>query len=355
MSVPMTSSELLPLRSFVTACLERSGAILEETGYELVEALLPEELSNRLTRDYLQLAFDSEVARENPQAIFVTYGSPFLEELARLGAGYGRYTVLYCPDPGTGEKRHLEHEIQQQLHFLRCRPPQIVHQWTEEHVFRGFYFRTVLRSYEKREELLSVVVDGYSGHIVSDFDVWWGKVVAAGEPSYQLPAARLLSPEKLYQNACREAERQARELAASLQHRAAWRMERELARVADYYAQLSQETTKKMAAAGDETKKERLAKQLAAIEADRQRREKDTLERYAVEVDIHLDHLVDYHVPRLHVKLELQHKDRYLNTTVLYNLPAHRLEPPVCPLCGQPATRLIPDGENRLICTNHGT
>ncbi|SHI63595.1 hypothetical protein [Desulfofundulus thermosubterraneus] len=349
----MASSELIPVRSFVTACLERSGAIVEEAGFELVEVLLPEELSSRFATDHLQLAFDSEVARENPQAIFVTFGSPFLEELARLGAGYGRYTVLYCPDPGTGEKRHLEHEIRHHLHFLRCRPPQVIHQWLEEHVFRGFYFRAVFRSFEKREELLKVVVDGYTGQIAFDFEGWWSKVVAAGEPPYQLPFARHLPPEKLYQNACREAEKQARELAASLQRQAAWRMERELARMADYYTQLSQETTKKMAAAGDETKKERLAKQLAAIEADRQRREKDILDRYAVEVDLHLDHLVDYRVPRLHARLELQHKDRCLTTTVLYNLQAHRLEPPLCPLCGQPATRLVPDREGRLICTSH--
>lgn len=73
------------LRPFVTACLERAGAVLEEAGFELVEALLPEELYHLQDQDHLLLAFGYEVARENPEAIFLTYGSPPFRQPGQTG------------------------------------------------------------------------------------------------------------------------------------------------------------------------------------------------------------------------------------------------------------------------------
>lgn len=341
------------LRPFVTACLERAGAVLEEAGFELVEALLPEELHHLQGQDHLLLAFDYEVARENPEAIFLTYGSPLLDRLARLAASYGRYTVLYGPEAGFKQPAWLEREINEKIEFVRCRPPRVVRQWLEAHVFRGFSFRAVLRSLEKTEELLEIVVDGSTGLVVSDFAGWWANVVAAGEPAWQLPEAPVLPLADLYRAACREAERQARERAFALQEQAKGRLAREMARVSGYYNRMIREIEDKLAATGDEAKKERLVEQLAAVEADRQRREKDTLDRYAVEAELYLDHLVDYRLPLLHVGLEVQHKKQVLPATVLYNPFAHRLETPVCPLCGRPSPRLHPDGENRLVCVRH--
>jgi len=107
---------------------------------------------------------------------------------------------------------------------------------------------------------------------------------------------------------------------------------------------------KKILASNDQDKKTRLEKQLAATRADRARREKDLVERYGVEVDVHLDHMVVYKVPCLRVKLDVQHKETVLNLTVLYNPLSAEVEAPVCPSCGQAALRLEPDREMRLIC-----
>ncbi len=340
------------LRSFVTSYLERSGAVFEDAGYELVEVLLDHELSP-VFKGHLMLAFDSEVARENPSAILVTYGSVFLDELARLAADYGRYTIIYGPAPGSKPGGRLEREIHDRVEFVRCRPPKVVHQWLEEHSFRGFYFRAVFRSYERMEDMVAVVVDSHTGLVAPDFAGWWNGVVAAEEPQVALPRAKALDWMGLYRTACQDAERQAREHAAADQAQTAGRRSGELAKVSGYYAQLAAEIEKKMAATDDEAKRGRLQKQLEAVQSDRQRRERDTLERYAEEVELYLDHLVEYRLPRLHVRLELQHRDQTLNATLLYNPFAHRLETPVCPVCGRPAIRLLPDGKNGFTCLNH--
>lgn len=349
----MSLPEKLELRSFVTSFLERTGAVLEEAGYGLVDTLMPDEMLPHFSEQML-LAFDYEVARENPAAVFVTYGSPLLDTMARLAVSYGRYTVLHCPDLGFNQSRRFDREIAEKLEFLRCRPPRVVYQWLADHVFWRFYFRAVFHSYEKTEELLPVVLDGFTGLPAPDFDSWWGAIVPAQEPQYKLACTEGLSLPVLYSAACREAGTQAKEKSRVLQGRAAQLRAREMAKVAGYYSQTVNDIEKKLAATEDTAKKERLQKQRAATRADWQRREKDTLERYAVEVELRLDHLVACHLPRVHIKLELQHKDRLLNATVLYNPLAGHLELPVCPLCRRPAARLAPDRENRLICTNHG-
>jgi hypothetical protein len=201
---------------------------------------------------------------------------------------------------------------------------------------------------------LEIVVDGHTGLVVSDFNAWWGKVVAVEEPFWQLPRAKNISPGKLYQAACREAEKQAKERALVFQYQSKERLKKELDKVSGYYTQMSREIKNKLKTTEEKDKRERLAKKLAAVEAERQRREKDALERYAIEIALHLDHIVDYSLPRLHVKLEVQHKKQLLNTTVLYNLLAHHLEAPVCPLCGHPSKCLLPDDQkNRFICPRH--
>ncbi len=350
----MLSVEKVNPRSFITAYLERTGAVLGEAGYELLEALLPEGLPSFKDQEELLLAFDYEVAQENPEAIFVTYGSLFLDRLAELATGYGRYTVLYGPEGSVKQTEWLEQEILKEIEFRHCRLPKVIHKWLEGHTLRGFYFRAVFSSYEKTEELLEIVVDGYTGLVVPDFTVWWGKVMAVEEPFWQLPRAKSISPGKLYQAACREAEKQAKERALVFQYQSKERLKKELDKVSGYYIQMSREIKNKLKATEEKDKRDRLAKKLAAVEEERQRREKDALERYAIEVALHLDHIVDYRLPRLHVKLEIQHKKQLLNTTVLYNLLAHRLEAPVCPLCGHPSQCLLPDDqENRFICPRH--
>lgn len=345
----MSQPEKNDPRSFVTNFLERSGAVQEETGYALVEALLSDELAVSFGEQIL-LAFDYEVARENPEAIFVTYGSPILDTMARLAARYGRYTVHYCPDLGFSQSRRFDREIAEKLEFLRCRRPQAVYQWLSDHVYWQFIFQAVYHSYDKMEELLPVVLDGHTGLAVPDFSTWWGTIVPAQERQYQLTTAESRPLKDLYAAACRVVGAKAEERARVFQLRSAQQRSAELDKIAVYYGQTIAEIKKKMATADGSDKKDRLQKQYLATQADWQRRKKDTLERYAMEVELYLDHLVACHLPLVHIKLELQHKDRLLNTTVLYNLLASRLELPVCPLCRKSAARLTPDRENRFVC-----
>lgn len=76
----------------------------------------------------------------------------------------------------------------------------------------------------------------------------------------------------------------------------AWQKKKELGKIAGYYDELVSEIANKLTGTEDLKKKARLEQQLSATLADRERREKDATERYGVEVDIRLDHVVAYYI-----------------------------------------------------------
>ncbi len=350
----MIAQEKINLQSFITNYLERAGAVVETAGPDLAEALLPDELIPYFG-EQIFLAFDYEAARENPEATFITYGSPLLDTAARLASKYGRYTSLYAPDIAFNQTRRFDREINEKIEFMRCRPPKAVYQWTADHTFWCFHFYATYISHEKIEEMLTVVIDGFTGLPSLDFHEWWGKIVPADRPQYQISHAQDLPLPELYAAACREAKIAANKKAQAFQRQTGLHITKEMTKVNSYYNRTIADIKFKTEATEDEVKKERLLKQMNAAQADWQRREKDIMERYAMEVELRLDHLVACHAPRVHIKLETQHKEHLLSTTLLYNLLAGYLELPVCPVCNKPTARLAPDRENRLLCPNHSS
>lgn len=335
--------------------LKRSGALVEPTGYGLLETVLPEELAEHFKDDHLLLSFDYEVAGENPESTFVTYGSSLLDIATDLALGYGHYISLYRPQTGVTPPRDLEQKIMAGLEFLRCRPPRVIHQWMVDHLFLEFNFRCIFRSYEKTEALVPVVIDGYSGLPKASFSELWKYVVPVTKPDYRLPVADMLPLPRLHQQACRQVEMQVRQLAEPICQSAAALKEKELAKISSYYEQSAREIERKISATDDAFKKGRLEKQLAATMRDRELREEDPATRYTVETEVRLDHLVAYHLPCVHIKLEVQHKNELYNQIVVYNPYSNDIEDPACPVCGEPARRLIPGDAGRLICTTHAS
>ncbi|MHB1406893.1 MAG: hypothetical protein ACYCV0_15065 [Desulfitobacteriaceae bacterium] len=346
----MDDEGFVNVQDFTATYLRRAGAVTEPAGYALLEVLVPDELAGQLESDQLLLAFDYEVAAETPGSVFVTHGSQLLDKVVGMAsAGYGLSTVLYRPGSLPVLPRNFEQKLSR-IEFRRCRPPKVSLSWVEEVPFYGYYFRAVYRSHEKSEELLEVVLNGNSGQAQAEFAQWWQRVVPAEAAEHDVTQAAEWPEDKLYAAACRAVEKQARTRAESVMAGAAGLKTRELAKITDYYDEIEFTLNKKLLAANDQDKKDRLEKQLAATRADRMRREKDVAERYGVEVDVRLDHVVVYRVPCLRIKLDVQHKGTVMNLTVLYNPLCGEVEVPVCPRCGQATWSLEPDREIRLVC-----
>ena len=202
--------------------------------------------------------------------------------------------------------------------------------------------------------MVPVVIDGYSGLPKCSFSELWKYVAPVTNPDYRLPEMEMLPLTRLHQQACRQVEMQVKRLADPICQAAAILKEKELAKLNSYFDQSVREIIRKISATDDTLKKDRLEKQLAATSRDRQLREEDAVARYNVESEVRLDHLVAYHLPCVHVKLEVQHKNELYNQIVVYNPYSNDIEDPACPVCGEPARQLMPCSTGRLICTAHG-
>lgn len=346
----MQFEEKPDLEKFVLAYLQRAGALTEQESYAILEVLLPEDLSSYFGEEQLLLAFDYEVAEETENSLFVTHGSPFLDKTVEsVLQRYGRFTVRYWSGPVPELPRNFALKFLANLDFQRCRQPKVNMHMVEECAFYSFNFRCAFRSHEKSEQIITVVLNGSNGQVQTKFFEAWQKNLPAEERDYSLPRVKLLSEDRLYQIACQNAEQAAQIRAEKIMTQGDWQKKKELAKIAGYYDELETEIRKKLVGTADLTKKARLEQQLSATQADRERRQKDATERYGVEVDIRLDHVVANYVPCLWVKLELAHKDQLRYFTVLYNPLLSEIEPPVCERCGRQTLSLVPE-HDRFVC-----
>lgn len=348
----MNKLQFFSLEEFAKVYLERAGAVVEKTGHALMEILLPDELVPYFNVNHLSLSFDYEVAAENPGSIFAAYGSQFLDTLIKLALQYGQYTKFYWPGSIPVPQRNLEKYMLEEIQFAYCRPARLDMQWPTEHAFYAFFFRITYRSFEKTEEITPVVLDGYNGLIQPDFLELWENIVSKESPDYTLPRSETLLLDTLYQSACREIEIKVREQAIKLRRSTNAAKNRELAKIARYYEETAKEIEQKISSA-DEEKRVRLEKQLAAVITDSERRQKDAAKRYDVEAEVRLEHVVVYYMPCLHIKLEIQHKNRIFYQTVIYNPLTTQIQAIICPLCGKPVFRLTPNDQGQLICLEH--
>ena len=340
----MQFEEKLNLEKFVLAYLQRAGALTEQESYASLGVLLPEDLGQHFGEEQLLLAFDYEVAEETEGSLFITHGSPFLDKTVEsVLQNYGRVTARYWSEPVPELPRNFVQKVLVNLDFQRCRPPKVNMHIVEECAFYSFNFRCVFRSHEKSEQIVTVVLNGNNGRVQTKFLAAWQKSIPAEQRDYALSKAKLWPEERLYQLACQHAEQATQIWAEKIMAQGAWHKKKKLAKIAGYYDELEAEIQKKLVGTADSKKKTRLEQQLSATQADRDRRQKDAAERYGVEVDIRLDHVVVYYIPCLWVKLELAHKDQLRYFTVLYNPLLSEIEMPVCERCGSQTSGLVPE------------
>lgn len=339
------------LENFVNSCLERAGALVERPGYALTEALLPDELVPLFNQGHLLLAFDYEVAGETPGAAFVTYGSPLLDNVARLARQWGKHTRLYWPACNYQPPANLEERVRSGVSYLNCRPPRVILHRTRENLFLGFFYRCVYRSHDKREEMVQVIINGYSGQPQDDhFMRGWESSLPLEEPDYTLAPASRLPGEELYRRTYPRVEGVVREQALQVKEASRNLMARELDKIKSYYLETTRDLERKKAVAPDQAKVVRLEKQLAATRADWKRREEDIAERYQVEVDVYLDHLVSYRAPCEFIKVQVQHKKNVLEQELIYNPVTGNIEAPACAGCNKAVRALVPGPEEKLVC-----
>jgi len=336
------------IQDFVVRTLESFGALVEQKGYALVEALIPDCLAEKFNgKNLLDLAFDYEVARENPGSRFVTFGSFILDKVTELALSKGRVVECFIPVEKLDISPRIREMVQEAIYFTKCRPPRLKSWVAYEHCYYRFNFHAIYHCDENQEEILPVLVDMSTGR--QDDEVQqlldeMEKVLPAEKRQYILPQAPAISESDAYALACAAAKSRIGEATERINLAQAVLKNREMARVARFYEDTIKELEKKLSKTQDEKRADRIKKQIEAARSDKNRRCRDVEEKYSVDAVVSLDSMVMYRLPKLHLNLEIQQKDEFFNFEVIYNTLSRKIETPLCPGCGRPASQLAREG-----------
>lgn len=347
-----TTEETYNLKKFVMTYFHRAGALVEEIGFELVEVLLPDKLTASLGGEVLLLAFDYEVAQENQDSIFLTYGSDLLDCIIQASLKMGRFIELFWPQIEISLPTHLERSLSTDFDFIKCKPPTINHWVVHEHAYYLFEFRTMFQSYGQVEEIIAVFIDGYTGQAQNELLEHWKKVLPDSKRLYHWPRLQELPLPKLHTAACLALELITRKRSLFLEAGSANHCERELRKMERYFVENVSALNRRLAKASDETHRERLQSQISVTKADQQRREKDIRERYTIAVRAELDGLVIYYQPKIELHLLLQQGNEVFPFVLYYNPLDGRIEPPLCPHCHQPFRQITRDASGIPCCVD---
>jgi len=340
------------VEQFLVSFLERAGAVVEKPRFALVDVLLPEELADYFQKEELQLAFDYEIARENPESTYVTLGSHLLDEVVPLARKYGQYTEQFWPGQEVVIPKNLDKTISQVVTYQHCRLPRVTGIWGAENVYYAFYFLAAFRFYEKEEEIFPAVVNGCTGLPCPGFEERWQELMPLEQAEYVLTRAPLLPLEQHYHTACGEVKPWIQKKSRLLRESINRLVKREQEKTNNYYREIISEIETRLKKASDEAKLERLQKQIEATNSEWKIRNEDIATRYEIEAEVHLDHLVACFIPALFIQIEVQHKRSFYQHCLIYNYLFRDIETPQCYICGKATRTLYPGNNGVLSCSD---
>ncbi|MEE9616099.1 MAG: hypothetical protein V3T90_03735, partial [Anaerolineae bacterium] len=278
------------LADFVLNAFRQASGIVEPPAYGIYEALLSEEVARRWdVSAYQRLAFADEApadVTDEEDVTIVGYGHPLVDTLMEEVRAEPACVQVYVNDVRL-DKRGLLTLARQSLTFPNARLSEAERKGETAalcHYVR-FNFKAALITDEKRERLVSVVMDAQAGFAVPELthverlarleeESAFGYLITA--PVRWLPGPGyedgLLSRpvlEGLLERATRAA---LDELAAPLEtlsRRAARYLELDQARLTGYYDDIARDLQRRIKRSSDETRRASLEDKLAAAQVER--------------------------------------------------------------------------------------
>jgi hypothetical protein len=351
------------LSDFVLNAFRLAGGIVEPPAYGVYEALLPEEVARRWNvPPYQRLAFadEREPGAAGAENVVVGYGHPVVEMLVEeLRARPACASV--CVGGLRLDKRGLLPLARQALAFPNGRLSELPRAGESAALchYVCFNFKAALVTDEKRECLVSVVVDAQAGFAVPELgglgeSARIEQVARLEEesdcghlppaPVRWLPGCRALDRpvlEGLLQQAARAALDELTASLGSLQRRAARHLELDRVRLTGYYDDIVRDLQRRIGRAGDGTRRASLEDKLAAARAEREAKLADVEAKYRLRVELELVNLQVIAQPKILLPVRVGNRTAQVERVVTWDPLLHRIEPLACDVCGRPATRLM--------------
>ena len=343
-----------PLEQFVRDYVEAVDGAWEEIEPQVYDLLTETGL--------LQVTFDPEALPEHPGAQLASFGSPLIDRL--LGAAEARWSAaqlyriglnLYVQDLPARVNRTVLLPPEAELRIERVRAmsfPQAV-----------FWFKAVFSGDQKREEILPIGIDLHYQREVRQLELLLAHGQLSTNPEAILAEARHHGLLSGFRVARGHVVRTVISLANGCRQEWAGHLERQIARVSNYYAQLREEADEYARRSQFRTRKPedgsregdqvaRIAERREAIDHEESLRIAELRQKSSVRVELKLGSVLLVGQPKLHIAAAVTAKERRVGRLHLVWDPlTEALEAVPCARCGQPTfTFRIERAE--LVCTN---
>lgn len=359
------------LVDFVLDFCRAQGGVVEPPAYGVYDVLLPEAVAAQLDIDPLQrFAFDDASAAASNGVTLLTYGHPLVERMMETARAVPACARFYVNDVRL-DKTGLAALARSVLSFPNANLSEIPHTLEGRAMFRyvRFNFKAALLTDEKREQLVSVLMDAQTGAVVDDFSateahrlaetpVFTDSSTGSGlglslAPAQWTAAPDPLAPEPfraLLDRAARAAVDRLGMVITPLEKRAARHLELDRARLETYYAGLEHDLERRLKRADDEARRANLESKLAVTRADHAAKLADVNAKYHLRVELDLINLAVIAQPKILLPVRIENRQAGVTRHVVWDSLRHTIEPLVCDVCILPRVKLFLCANNHLAC-----
>ena len=338
------------LEELVRAYLETVGGVWEEVEPQVYDVLLPATVPAGAPGGVLRITFDPEALPEHPGAAGQLRHAAHRPLAGRCRGPRPAESVLPSrPEPGAARPGsaaaprltlapplELQVERARALHFV-----QVV-----------FWFQAEFVSDQKEEEILPVAMDLHYGREVRHLELLLDRTRLAEQPALPLPEARRRSVAAVYPTAREQVLRSLAALASTRNRELADRLQRQIARMTRYYADLREELVeRRRRLRGKEEGADRLDARRAAIDHEEQVRITELRQKSTLRVHLRLLQMVLIQQPKLLVHAGLAAAGgQPVALEAVWDPLLDALEAVPCPECGRPTYTFDLGPHGRIAC-----
>lgn len=307
----------MQLQQFVTEVVEGLGGAVIPVEYALCHVLIPEAYKHHFqNKSEIELSFDFEVAQENPESEFVTFGSYILEQLLAIVHQKAGSTLRFAEidrlELGNPEKKIAK--------FMEDEPGKITIKDEKPvlGVWAVFQYNVAYVADEKTETSEQVWVNLLTNQICPVMKQEQNRITYNPEPLYNYPIPALATTSAAFEKATgfvkEAAEQEKRDQARTNS------LSKDVDRITIYYDELLAENNKRATRKGlSEEKKKEIVMKSETIELERSKQLEEIHNKYNGQIEINIDNGILYFIPLLEYNVEIQFRTDVKEQILFYN------------------------------------
>lgn len=305
------------LQKFVTDVIEGMGGVVQPVEYALCQVLIPEEYKSYFQdKTELELAFDFEVAQENPQSEFITFGSYILEQILAIANQTAVNSLRFAEI----ERRTLANPLKKITDFLHGENGKIsiLDEIHVMGVWAVFQFHIAFVSDEKEEGAEEVWINLLTGEQAETMKKEQNSIIYESNPLYNYPIPAELDMEKAFATAYNHVKTKTE--IQQKQRIQGEQLQKDVDRIETYYQELLHENNRRTQRKGlSESKIQEITAKSKAIQVEMDKQTEEIRKKYQGQVDISIDHGIMYFVPLLQYDIEILFRSERKEQTLYYN------------------------------------